>query len=81
MPPAPVLLPQISGSIPEAVAAMMPLFLAEQPRPVVAQPSIEERPNYSSHLWRAEAWERERERETHAVEKRQDTTSRRRKSS
>jgi hypothetical protein len=38
----------------------------------------EESPRYTSRNWRAEAWERERERELRAVERRPDARSRRR---
>ena len=61
--PAENLLPRITTPIPSAVIAMQPRPSAEQPRPLAAQPPMEETPNYVSRHWRAEAWERERERE------------------
>jgi hypothetical protein len=39
-------------------------FLAEEPAPMPAEP-----PSYASRNWRAEAWEREREREMRAGER------------
>jgi len=38
----------------------------------------EETPRYNSRNWRAEAWERERERELRAIENRPDMAARRR---
>lgn len=55
--------------------------------PIQSQPSgtetrplapVEITPNYASRHWRAEAWERERERELHAVERRTENSPRRR---
>jgi hypothetical protein len=50
-----------------------------EPRPLAPAPRIEDAPNYSSRRWRAEAWERERERELHAVERRPESVPRHRK--
>jgi hypothetical protein len=41
-------------------------------------PLPDEPPRYASRSWHAEAWERERERESRATEKRADVTARRR---
>jgi hypothetical protein len=70
---------------PAALVPMRPVLAAAtivvpmQPRPPVVEsrplppaPRIEDAPNYASRRWRAEAWERERERELHAVERRTD---------
>jgi hypothetical protein len=46
-----------------AVIAIAPTRIAQEPRPAAAAATVEEAPNYSSRRWRAEAWERERERE------------------
>lgn len=78
-PPAPIP-PQRVISAPAAVVAMAPRPFAPGIRPASPTP-IETPPNYSSRHWRAEAWEREREREQHAIECRPDTAARRRKSS
>ena len=61
-----------------AVPARM---IGDESKPVVSQPRIEEAPNYASRHWRAEAWERERERELRSAEHRSDGLGRRRKSS
>jgi hypothetical protein len=50
-----------------------------EPRPLPPAPRIEDAPNYASRRWRAEAWERERERELHAVERRPESVPRHRK--
>jgi hypothetical protein len=49
------------------------------PLPRPAAPPVEDAPNYASRRWRAEAWERERERELHAVEHHAESSPRRRK--
>jgi hypothetical protein len=46
-----------------AVIAIAPTRALQEPRPPMVAPIIEDVPNYSSHRWRTEAWERERERE------------------
>lgn len=43
-------------------------------------PPVDEPPRYASRNWRAEAWERERERELRAIEHRPDIAARRRSS-
>ncbi|MGA2207816.1 MAG: hypothetical protein ABSG10_13900 [Terracidiphilus sp.] len=68
-PPKPGYRPQ-----PELVT-MPPRPHPEDPAPVPA-----ETPRYASRSWRAEAWERERERELRAVENRPDIAARRRSS-
>jgi hypothetical protein len=49
-----------------AVIAIAPTRIVQEPRLPVGTPMVEDAPNYSSHRWRAEAWERERERERHS---------------
>ncbi len=67
--------PQLKAQ-PELVA--MPARLqAEAP----ATPQPEELPSFTSRRWRAEAWDRERERELRAVERRPDIAARRRSNS
>jgi hypothetical protein len=46
--------------------------------PVEESVSMDEPPRFASRNWRAEAWDRERERELRAVERRPDTSPRRR---
>jgi hypothetical protein len=41
-------------------------------------PLLDESPRYASRNWRAEAWERERERESRSVERRPEVAPRRR---
>jgi hypothetical protein len=60
-------------SPPGLPAAAMPAVIAiastrsiQEPRPAAAAPMGEDAPNFSSRRWRAEAWERERERERHS---------------
>ena len=54
----------------------MPGRLAPEEKPL-----LEEAPRYTSRNWRAEAWDRERERELRAVERRSDVSVRRRSGS
>jgi len=49
--------------------------VAAEERPI---PPAEETPSFASRNWRAEAWERERERELRAVNRRPDIAARRR---
>lgn len=51
--------------------------MPSRPNPEELPPAPAE-PRYSSQSWRAAAWERERERELHAVENRPDLAARRR---
>jgi hypothetical protein len=53
-------------AMPAAVIAIAPTRSLQEPRLPVAAPIVEDAPNYSSRRWRAEAWERERERERHS---------------
>jgi hypothetical protein len=53
-------------AIPAAVIAIAPTRAPQEPRPPVTVPMADDGPNYSSRRWRAEAWERERERERHS---------------
>jgi hypothetical protein len=62
-PPASAMPQRAIAAIPAAVLAMQPRLLPEQPRAATVQSSIDATPNYASRRWRAEAWERERERE------------------
>jgi hypothetical protein len=50
-------------AMPAALIAIAPTRAFQESRPLVAAPVLDEAPNYSSHRLRAEAWERERERE------------------
>jgi len=79
--PTPISPQRNATPISTAVVAMQPRLLADQPRTITAHPSMAETPNYASRHWRAEAWEREREREMHSIEPRHDSVSRHRKSS
>lgn len=58
--------PRIATPVPAAVVAMQPRPVVEQPRPVSVSSNMAEAINYTSRHWRAEAWEREREREMRA---------------
>lgn len=49
--------------VPAAVIAISPSRGVDEPRASVAAPPFDDLPNYASRRWRAEAWERERERE------------------
>jgi hypothetical protein len=55
-----------AASVPAAVIAIAPTRMVQEPRPAAVAATVEEAPNYSSRRWRAEAWERERERERHS---------------
>jgi len=57
--------------------------LVPMPARPAAEPSAlpEEPPRYNSRNWRAEAWDRERERELRSVERLPDTSARRRSGS
>ena len=59
----PVSSPTGLPAMPAAVIAIASTRALQEPRPPVAAPMVEDAPNYSSRRWRAEAWERERERE------------------
>jgi hypothetical protein len=65
-----------------APAVVVPLQLrppVDEPRPLQPAARIDDTPNYASRRWRAEAWERERERELHTVERRAESAPRHRK--
>ena len=66
VPPKPVYRPQ-----PELVT------MPSRPHPRDFAPAAEEAPRYASRNWRAEAWERERERELRAIENRPGIAARR----
>jgi len=69
--PAPI--PSRPAFPPQPDIVTMPL----RPKPEELPP-VPAEPRYSSRSWRAEAWERERERELRAVENRPDIAARRR---
>jgi hypothetical protein len=71
-PPAPML--PMPGYRPQPELVTMP----PRPHPEDSAPVPEEPPRYASRNWRAEAWERERERELQAIENRPDIAARRR---
>jgi hypothetical protein len=73
-PPVPML-PK-PGNRPQPELVTMP----PRPHPENFAPVPEETPRYASRNWRAEAWERERERELRAIENRPDIAARRRSS-
>jgi hypothetical protein len=52
-----------SSVIPAAVIAIAAPRPVDEPRPVSPAALVDDAPNYASRHWRAEAWERERERE------------------
>jgi hypothetical protein len=70
-----------------SVPRHLPLRPTPELVPMPARPAVEssalpeEPPRYSSRNWRAEAWDRERERELRSVERRPDTSARRRSGS
>jgi hypothetical protein len=71
-PPAPVV-PKLPVLRPHAELVAMPgRGPVEEPVP------MDEPPRFASRNWRAEAWDRERERELRSVERRPDTSPRRR---
>jgi hypothetical protein len=55
---------------------MQPRLVTESAAPAPIPPQIQEAPNYASRRWRAEAWERERNRELRAVERRPEPARR-----
>ncbi len=61
------------------VVPMQPKSPVDEPGPAPTAPHIDDVPNFTSRRWRAEAWERERERELHAVERRGENAARHRK--
>lgn len=77
--PAALVLPRPILAAAAVVVPMPPRPPVDEPRPLPPAPRIEDAPNYSSRRWRAEAWERERERELHAVERRSENVPRHRK--
>lgn len=83
-PLAPAIAPQRPlPSAPALVAARpatvvpMSARLAESPAPAAVSFPMEDTPVYASRRWRAEAWERERNREMRAVERHPDILRRR----
>jgi hypothetical protein len=55
-----------AAAMPAALIAIASTRIIQEPRPLAAAPMVEDAPNFSSRRWRAEAWERERERERHS---------------
>jgi hypothetical protein len=77
-PPAPVLPKPVYRPQPEPVFRPQPELVTTLPRPRADYvPAVEESPRYASRNWRAEAWDRERERELRAIENRPDIAARR----
>jgi hypothetical protein len=75
----------ITPKIPAVVATpfKVPAELVTMPGRAHAEafvPTVDEAPRFASRSWRAEAWERERERELRAIEERPDIAARRRSS-
>ena len=61
--------------VPAAVIAMPTRLLVDQPRPpIAAELLIDQTPNYASRHGRAEAWERERERELRSAQSRRKSS-------
>lgn len=59
-------IPRLMPVLPPAVTAIAQARDHEQLQPVAVAPLSEDARTFGSHQWRAEAWERERERERHA---------------
>ena len=77
-PAFPASLPPTGLSVrPSAIVSMPARPSADSPVPLVASSPAEESPISSSRRWRAEAWERERNRELRAVERHPDILRRR----
>ena len=76
------LLTSLPPVLPKPAHRPQPELVTMPPRPHPGEfaPSPAETPRYSSRNWRAEAWERERERELHAAENRSGIAARRRSS-
>ena len=68
---------------PRPLPLRAPAELVAMPARLAAEPHVipEEAPRYTSRNWRAEAWDRERERELRAVERRPEISPRRRSGS
>jgi hypothetical protein len=76
--PVPVLPKPVYPPQPEPVSRPQPELVTTPPRPRTDYvPTVEETPRYASRNWRAEAWDRERERELRAIENRPDIAARR----
>jgi hypothetical protein len=77
-PPAPVLHKPVYRSQPEPASRPQPELVTTPPRPRTDYvPAVEETPRYASRNWRAEAWDRERERELRAIDNRPGIAARR----
>ncbi len=72
----------LEPALPKLVSRPQPELVTMPPRPLLEDtaPVPDEAPRYSSRNWRAEAWERERERELRSIENRPDIAERRRSS-
>ena len=76
--PVPVLPKPVYRPQPELASRPQPELVTTPPRPRIDYvPTVEETPRYASRSWRAEAWERERERELRAIDNRPDIAARR----
>jgi hypothetical protein len=77
------LVPAVAPVLPKRLPLRAPADLVAMPgRPGSNPPAPPaELPRYASRNWRAEAWDRERERELRAVERRPETSARRRSGS
>ena len=73
------LLAPLEPALPLLVSRPLPEVVTMPSRPILEDPVPvpAESPRYASRNWRAEAWERERERELRAVENRPDIAARR----
>ncbi len=77
-PPAPVLPKPVYRPQPEPVSRPQPELVTTPPRQRTDYvPTIEDTPRYASRNWRAEAWDRERERELRAIDNRPSIAARR----
>jgi hypothetical protein len=80
LPKAALLVPLRPVLAPSAIVVPMPPRLpVDEPRSLPPAPHLEDVSSYTSRRSHAEAWERERERELHAVERRGESASRHRK--
>jgi hypothetical protein len=76
------LLPAAETALPKSIVRPQPelVTMPQRPRPEDFASIPGEPPRYNNRNWRAEAWERERERELRAIENRPDIAERRRSS-
>jgi hypothetical protein len=76
------LLPAAEPALPKPIYRPQPelVTMPQRPRPEDFASIPGDAPRYATRNWRAEAWERERERELRAIENRPDIAARRRSS-